>query len=327
MTDADEAAERQESLRREAWKWILHMTSGDATKGDIAALKRWRAESPRHAEAFARASGAWRTFGSAAESVARRNGLPPIKRAFGPGRAVTRRTVLGGAAVASAAAATVVIASPPLGLWPSFDELMAQYRTATGEQRRIALSGSGSVEMNTRTSLDLRPATARGDRIELIAGEAAFATGSRPVEVIAASGRASADDAQFNMRRDGAAVCVTCLVGIVQIEQRSQSATLQQKQQVSYSENGLGSIATIDAALATGWREGDLFFQDELLSRVIDELNRYRPGRIILMNQSLGRRRITAHFRLERIGVIVTQLQETFGVRVTSLPGGVVLVS
>ncbi len=50
-------------------------------------------------------------------------------------------------------------------------ELRADYRTGTGERRRVALADGASVELNTRTSVDLRTDLAI-PTIELISGEA-----------------------------------------------------------------------------------------------------------------------------------------------------------
>ena len=123
-----------------------------------------------------------------------------------------RRAFLGGAVAATAAVtAGVMVARPPLDLWPSFNELVADYRTGVGEQRKIALAERASIEMNTRTSLNIRGSGTDTDSIELIVGEAAVATGSRPVVVRAAGARISASNAQFTVRCDGPDVRVTCL--------------------------------------------------------------------------------------------------------------------
>ena len=327
MTAADRSKGELESLRREAWAKLLHITSGHATGTDVAALKVWCAQSPSHAEAFAQVSGRWRVLGAAIENVAptgrpTRAGADAITRA-----PIGRRSFLVGALGASAAGAAVMITRPPMGLWPSLGELAADYRTVTGERRHIALAASASLDMNTRTTLNVRAASSGGDQIELIGGEAAFATRSRPVEVIAGNGRAWADDAQFSVRHNGSDICVTCLEGLVHVWQDGRSATLQKRQQVVYDDRNLGHVQSVDPIIVTAWREGELLFQNERLARVIEEVNRYRPGRIILVNEALGQRRFTAQFRLDRLEVVITQLKATFGARVVSLPGGVVLVS
>lgn len=327
MTAADRSKSELESLRREAWIKLLHLTSGHASKADVAALKIWCAQTPRHAEVFAQVSGRWRVLGAAIENVAQ-TGHPMRAGTDASARApIGRRALLVGALGASAAGAAIMITRPPMGLWPSLGELAADYRTVTGERRHIALDERASLDMNTRTTLNVRPASGGGDQIELIGGEAAFATRSKPVEVLAGNGRAWADDAQFSVRRNGSDICVTCLEGFVHVQQEGRSATLQKKQQVIYDDRNLGQVQNVDPIIVTAWREGELLFQNERLARVIEEVNRYRPGRIILMNDALGQRRFTAQFKLDRLEVVITQLKATFGARVVSLPGGVVLVS
>lgn len=327
MTAADRSKSELESLRREAWIKLLHLTSGHASKADVAALKIWCAQTPRHAEVFAQVSGRWRVLGAAIENVAQ-TGHPMRAGTDASARApIGRRALLVGALGASAAGAAIMITRPPMGLWPSLGELAADYRTVTGERRHIALDERASLDMNTRTTLNVRPASGGGDQIELIGGEAAFATRSKPVEVLAGNGRAWADDAQFSVRRNGSDICVTCLEGFVHVQQEGRSATLQKKQQVIYDDRNLGQVQNVDPIIVTAWREGELLFQNERLARVIEEVNRYRPGRIILVNDALGQRRFTAQFKLDRLEVVITQLKATFGARVVSLPGGVVLVS
>jgi transmembrane sensor len=327
MMAADRSKGELEALRREAWTRLLHLTSGHASKADVAALKVWCAQSPGHAEVFAQVSGRWRVLGAAIENVAQ-TGRPMRTGADASARApIGRRALLVGALGASAAGAAIMITRPPMGLWPSLGEFAADYRTVTGERRRIALDAQASLDMNTRTTLNVRAASGGGDQIELIGGEAAFATRSRPVEVLAGNGRAWADDAQFSVRRNDSDICVTCLEGFVHVQQEGRSATLRKRQQVIYDDRSFGHVQNIDPTLVTAWREGELLFQNEPLARVIEEVNRYRPGRIILVNEALGQRRFTAQFKLDRLEVVITQLKATFGARVVSLPGGVVLVS
>ncbi len=314
MTDADNVRRGPDAIDDEAWRWVLIMTSGHATPNDIAELERWCKRSARHAEAYAEADKTWHLFGPAIKNVTRE-------------ATIGRRTVLGGMLAASAAGAAFVVARPPFGLWPSLGQLTSDYRTATGEQFRIALTDRASVDMNTRTSLNIRPTANDGNRVELIAGEAAIATNSKPIEVIAANGRAWADAAQFNVRYDGPEVCVSCLAGVVQVAQQGRSVSIEQKQQITYTADGFGVVASVDPAVVAGWQQGELFFEDEPLAQVVKEVNRYRPGRIVLLNDTLGQRRFTAHVKLNRLDVVITELQLTFGARVTSLPGGLVLIS
>jgi transmembrane sensor len=210
-------------------------------------------------------------------------------------------------------------------------EWRADYRTDTGEQRQIKLADAALVELNTRTSVNIRSPGDGRDRIELISGEAIIDARTREIEVIAGNGRTSATMAEFNVRCDGDATRVTCINGTVRVNHQGRFVDLQSKQQVVYqaqnSEAGsFGPAKTVDPDVVTGWRQGLLYFEDEPLSQVIEEVNRYRPGRIVLMNAELGRRRYTASFRLDRLEVVIPQLRSAFGARVRQLPGGFVLL-
>uniref|UniRef100_Q07NA9 Putative FecR n=1 Tax=Rhodopseudomonas palustris (strain BisA53) TaxID=316055 RepID=Q07NA9_RHOP5 len=323
MTESDN--QNMATREDEAFEWLTRLTSGEVTTGELQALALWRAQSPENEAAFVEAGKLWHSVKPAVERVARqRQGM--AAPSAGANMRLGRRAMLGGALAASAG---YLMVRPPLGLWSSLSELTSDYRTVTGQQRRVTTEGGATIELNTRTSIDIRLA---GDteRIELIAGEAAIATAARAarsIVALAGDGRATATDAMFNMRRDGSSVCVTCVSGTVLVEQRGVPVTLRQKQQVSYTDAGLGPLLEIDPAGVTAWQQGILAFHDEPLGRVVDEVNRYWPGKIIVANASLAKRPVTARFKLDRLEDAITQIQLVFHANVTRLPGGVVVLS
>jgi transmembrane sensor len=166
-----------------------------------------------------------------------------------------------------------------------------------------------------------------GQHIELVSGEATVLARSRKVELVAGEGRTAADIASFNVRYEGDAVCVTCLEGAIEVTQGQRATRLQQNQQLVYSAAEFGAPVAVDANAVTGWRDGDLNFDNETLARVIEEINRYRAGRIFLMNDALGRKRLTAHFKLAKLDLVIGQLQTAYGAHARQLPGGIVLIS
>jgi transmembrane sensor len=329
MNNTDRTIEL-DPLMREAVDWIHRLAAGTATVADGEAFKRWRRQSPAHAAAYAEASCLWQEFGPAARNLRLRGEIPPGLARVPPRSEVpTRRLILGGGLAAAAAACGCAVIKPPLDLWPSFAELAADYRTATGEQRKIALPGDVSVRLNTQTSIALRAADGSADRVELIAGEASFSTAEskRPLTVLAADGRAVASNAWFDVRRAGTAVCVTCTDGHVEVEYRTDATTIGPGQQARYDENGLGHVATIDSELVTAWQEGVLIFRLTPLSEVVEEVNRYRRGKVILLNAALGRKPVSGRFRIDHMDEILVRLDQAFGAKSRSLPGGIVLLS
>jgi transmembrane sensor len=298
-----------------------------ATELDAAAFKRWCHQSTAHAATFAEVNLLWDRSYAAARKIASAETQPvTVARHGNAGSRLGRRAFLGSAVAASAAAAMVVY--PPLRLWPSLPELTADYRTGVGEQRRIAVANDISVNLNVQTSLSIRSGDG-GEAVELIAGEAAVLTGSpaKPFVLIAAEGRAIASRAHFNVRHDRSDVCVTCLDGEVRVEHGGKVATLRQRQQVLYGGRGLEQVVTIDPVVVKAWQEGMLVFRNESLDRVIDEVNRYRSGKIVLMNRRLGRRSVEASFQIDRLDDIIALVRDAYDAKVTRLPGGIVLLS
>ena len=327
MTERNEQSQAFEAPSREAANWLMLMTSGEATTGDVQALNAWRARSGKHAEAFAETARLWQLIGPAVEAVAE-------IEATGPGwtrvrRLVSRRAFLAGACAASGAAVVAGTVHPPFGLWPSASDLAADYRTGTGEQRHLALGDGVSLELNTATSVNVRGSD-EGREIDLISGEVAVAAQAPtqiPVTVLASGGRTSASDSAFNIRRVGEKVRVTCVAGVVQVGYGGRMTTVRQHQQITYDDDGMAGAVDADPTLVTAWQKGMLIFRNEPLAQVIDEVNRYRRGRIILLNSALGERLVTARFKLDRLDEVVTQVQQVFGAQLRSLPGEIILVS
>jgi transmembrane sensor len=147
-----------------------------------------------------------------------------------------------------------------------------------------------------------------------------------PVVVVAGDGRVSAGQGVFDLRRDGGKVAVTCISGEVRVDCSGKSAVLQPRQQVAYDGHGLGTVAGVDAAAVDAWRRGFLVFENTPVTDVVAEINRYRRGRIILMDSALGRLPLDATFRLDRIDEAVPKIAHVFGAKMRALPGGIVLL-
>ncbi|NVO13583.1 MAG: FecR domain-containing protein [Rhodoplanes sp.] len=313
-------------VKREALTWMRRLGSGEMTRADLDALDRWRMASEGHRRAFAEANLFWDVLGQVArEAKARGHAGEPSRLAFGT--RIGRRAFLAGAAAATIA---YVVVQPPLGLWPSLAELGADYRTATGEQRQLAIRPGLTVDMNTQTSL-VAPATG-GTRhaLELVSGQIAVsvqAPDAQPLRVAAAQVQIEADRADFDVRRDGSFVCVTCTEGVVRVTRSSSVTVLTAGQQQTYDGDAQARVVAIDPTVVTAWKRGMIIFRDVPLAQVIAEINRYRPGRIVLLNKALADRTVVAGFRLDQIGEAVDYLSRAIGARARSLPGGVVLLT
>jgi transmembrane sensor len=317
-------------LKEEARMWLRRLTSGEATEWDAQAFTRWKQASAAHARAFDEARRQWQALGPAIGLLLQNDPAAATQHERNMRRAQPgRRLFLRVAAGAVAAVAGAAIVHPPLQLWPSFDEWQADARTAKGEQRQLAIGGGVSVTLNTQTSIRRDVADASGGALELIGGEAAvdLAAGAAPFSVAAGSGRSTAREGQFEVRHLDGRVCVTCLRGTVQITHALGQASLAPRQQLVYDNDSFGTVAAVDGEAVSAWRRGELIFRQTPLMQVIDEINRYRPGRVVLAASGQKNSTVNGRFSIAALDSALVQLQYSFGLQARRLPGGVVVLS
>jgi transmembrane sensor len=89
----------------------------------------------------------------------------------------------------------------------------------------------------------------------------------------------------------------------------------------------MAAVSAVDPAQAGAWRSGAVVFRQTALTDAVAEINRYRPGRVVLLNKELGQRRVSGQFQIARLDLAIDRIQEAFGANVRKLPGGVVLLS
>jgi transmembrane sensor len=147
------------------------------------------------------------------------------------------------------------------------------------------------------------------------------------VSVVAGAGRLLAQSARFNVRHTDDAVCVTCLAGAVEVVWQRRRQTLDAGQQLVYDERGVQAVTAAPKGEASAWRTGALSFAGQPLSQVVDEINRYRPGRVLLRNPELGRRLVRMRFSIRQMDGALAMIRDLYGAQMTSLPGGIVLLS
>ncbi|WP_341021130.1 FecR family protein [Brevundimonas diminuta] len=315
MTDR-EIRDDDDALLVEAADWLVCLTSGEATEDDAARLAEWRAASPAHEDAFREIAGV-RDYARVASTTKK----PAM---------VSRRAVLGGSTGALAVLATFGLVRPPLGLWPSFAELTADHRTAIGERFAFAPVAGVKVEMNSRTAVSLIAASGDGHQgISLVTGEAFItaATLSEPFQVVAGRMRARASTARFNVQMLAGGVRAACVSGEVACSGGGASVLLRANEQVTFAQDGTASRVRVDGRKATAWRQGLLVFEGAPLADVVDQINLYRSGRIVLTNNAIGSLPVNAVFHTNRIDDAVPQIEQLLNLRVRHLTGGVVLMS
>lgn len=323
---------RAPELDAQAQAWVRKLATGAARPRDARALKRWCETSEAHAQAFRKAYGQWRALRPAAVLAGQHDSeLARLRSASAsslPTAVLSRRRMLGGAMAMAVTGIGVALVKPPLELWPSVESLRADIRTGAGEQRRLALAPSVTVDLNTRSSVALHAADGAASGIELIDGELSVdaAHAAHPFTVTAGQGQAWTTDGRFEVRWRTDGICVTCLDGRVQVAAGGREATLWPAQQIGYDRHVLGAPRQIDVAALSPWREGVLSFRGTALTEVVAEINRYRPGRVLLLARALGDKPVSGRFVIADLDQALVQIQRLFRLERTALPGGIVLL-
>lgn len=305
--NADGASER---LLEEAADWLVGLVSGRATPEDATRLAAWRARSTAHEAAFREVAGVRSYAVIASQST----------------KPVDRRTLLaaaGGGALALFAG--IGLARPPLGLWPSYDELMADHRTAIGSRLALQPTPGVDVELSSRTAVSLID---DGHGMRLISGISYVAAGPQAgiFRVRTKGVRIAARDADFNVQALANHERVACVRGTIRCEIAGRLTVLAANQALWLDADGIVRRGAVDAGKESAWRHGLLVFEGTPLGDVVDQINLYRPGRVVLTNARLGELPLNAVFHIAQIDNSIAQIEQLANVHARYVAGGVVLL-
>lgn len=313
------AAGNGEILFDQASAWFFRLRAPDATAADRADFQAWLAAGPDRARAWAEVEALMadlRRPAAQARAALVTKGRYPV---------ASRRGRLGGMVAAACCLMIVLALGAAFGPQPVWlDRLRADHVTGVGERQAVVLPDGSRIELNTDTALSVA-ITETGRRITLWRGEAWFDvvpdTG-RPFVVTAGQDAVSVLGTAFAVARRGLDLRVDVARGLVEVAAgRPLPARLRlgAGQGVELTAGGPGPVHAVDGATVFAWRRGQLVFLDQPLSQVVAELNRYRPGRIIVLDRALADRRVTGVFELDRLDAAPTAFERTLGVRTSTL--------
>jgi transmembrane sensor len=314
-------------LKQQAWDWLRLLASGRASDLDARAFARWVRTSPFHQASYDEAKRRWDVLQAATGVLLQSDPVLAAARARAQRPVlVQRRAVFG--ALAAAAVGGVAVGVPLLGAL-STASAAREEQTVAGEQRALEQVGHVQVTLNTRTHTRRQIDRGQTLGLELLDGEAAvdFRETGRPFSIAAGNGISTAESGRFEVRHLDGKVRVTCLEGAVRILHPSAPRALQARQQAVYDAHAVSGVAAIDPAVVSAWRRGQLVFHQTRLAEALQEIGRYRMGRIVLMNDKVRDKAVTGHFDIAALDLALTQLQHVFGLTARALPGGVLLLS
>lgn len=307
---------------QEASAWIARLQADDVTAEDRASFKAWRQTHPLHGRIFDDIAGTWNRF-AAARSVVR-------AVAFGQSmseaasrveeRRVVSRTQLRHAAWAAVAAAVAIGLGWLVYLRGTPESI---YATAMGEHATILLPDGSTLELDSGSRA--RVAFSKARRVvHLDRGEAFFSVthdSQRPFWVVGGGSWVRDVGTAFNVDLHGTSLQVTVSEGKVRLgainpllQHFQIDALLSEAPALSLLTAGhqadlhgttvaIRSLRPAELLHAISWRTGTLYFEDQPLSEIAQELGRYTPLHIVIPDEHLRQLPIAGTFDATPRGV------------------------
>jgi transmembrane sensor len=299
MSRFEDLPEGTDQRLAEAASWRLKLNeAGIATSLEFEA---WLKEAGSQA-AWEQISTPWSYFDHVAHApemmAARQAALDDAKRTS---RRVARPLLI--RRLTGAVAASLLIGAMVAGgYW--WSTRPNDYQTAVGERRVILLSDGSKLSLDADSEVTVRYGV--HDRsLHLLKGQARFDVAhdkTRPFSVIAGRQKVIATGTAFNIDMAGAKVLVTLIEGhVVVVDEESEAALprvieLRAGQQLSSKPHALPEVAQANVQRVTAWTIGQLMFDDEPLSSVVQRVNRYGGTQIVITDPRVGAMRISGVF-------------------------------
>ncbi|CAO3425813.1 FecR family protein [Azospirillum doebereinerae] len=341
-TDGPEAAgpyRHADPIVDAALNWFVAFQGGPPDAATLAAYRVWREDDPRHAQAFDRLaamSGLPELHAATLAAAPPPPAVsPPAVVPFAPAQKIRPRPAPRRAWWGSAAAA-VFLAVIGLNLVPDLTlRWTADHRTEAGERREIALPDGSRLLLDTGSAVALNFAEGRRS-VRMLRGEGYFdvvSDPSRPFRVTGGFSAVEVTGTAFAVRADDAADAVVLERGRVIVSPLDGTAgglaggavTLAPGDRVTADARGLSPVARAETGTALAWREGRYIFHQQPFAAVVDNLRRYYPGLIVVLDHRTDGERVSGNYRLDDPAAALRSVAAIAGVRMTTLPGGIII--
>ena len=245
--------------------------------------------------AWQQVNGAWAMFDTLAHEpemiAARQAALGDAKRA---GARLSMPRVMRPLAAIAAVLLIAAVAGVGSYTWLNRPD---DYQTAAGERRVVTLADGSRLSLDASSEVTVQYRKHARD-LHLLKGQARFDVAhdkSRPFSVVAGNQRVIATGTAFNIDMAGPKVFVTLIEGHVVVvnEDNAGRWELRAGQQLAALPALPPHIAPANTAKVTAWTIGQIVFDDEPLSSVVERVNRYSSTRILIADPGVAQMRIS----------------------------------
>ena len=282
------------SREEQAAEWLVLVTSGSAAASDVADCEAWQAADPRNRAAYEELSAFYRSdlLGTAVRNTQTGVGSPTRR----PTRRRSPLPPLSWAAAGLAACLCIAFVANEWSRWTS------DFSSQVGEIKQIALDEGSAMILDSDSAAD-RQFTADLRRIDLRKGRVhldVVSDPSRPFIVEAGGLEVNVTGTAFDVQLldDGLRVAVEHgAVTVGQTDAEAQPAVLSAGQTAVFG--GDGTILFRNDTARFDWRHGRFKFRRETVAAVMKRLERYIPGRIVVMDAEIAGQRINGSYPLD----------------------------
>lgn len=213
----------------------------------------------------------------------------------------------------------------------NLDVYFSDYHTETGQQRQITLADGSQILMNTQTAVSVDYADQRRT-IRLHQGEVYFKVApdaKRPFVVETDKGQAQALGTEFDVKRSECETAVTVFEHAIKITTANGKILdkLVAGQRAVFNEDLPILTEKVDIARAKSWRKRRMVFQNRTLAEVVAELERYRPGRIVILGSAIKNLRLTGVFGTENTDIALHTIEQSLPVKINTFTDRLVVLS
>jgi transmembrane sensor len=319
----------QSNLEKIAIAWYARM-NGEPSAEDRHDFNAWLHADPAHEQAYAALESLCPQAEEASRKLAEEDAeeLSVYLRKLEEGKA--RRRV---SRVLPVAVLLLTLSVAALWTWlerPNlFQDISADAVAAIGERRQVDLPDGSKALLDADTALKFVDDPA-ARHIRLLRGRAFFdiISGEKPFIVTAGGGEVRVFGTRFDVSMRGDDVIVNLEEGRVTVrsEKLGRQEDLLPGDRVRYDDAAMSSVSKVNVADAMAWREGRYVFEQTRLADVVDEIERYRGGRILVFGRGLSDRLISGTLPLDRPEAALSSLQASAGFAITHLGGRVVIL-
>jgi transmembrane sensor len=300
--------------RDEAIEWWVRLDGDDLSAAERRRFEAWLSNSAENHDAFVDICALWGELDSLKPIIRKSQAVGGGSRAHGRGGRSQQRIW----ALAAGVVAAVV------ALWLAIPG--ADFRAPAGENRTVRLADGSTVVLASGSAMNMRYSKGRRE-LDLVEGEAWFEVqpdAARPFVVRAGTGTATALGTAFDVRKREDRVEVAVLESRVAVDSGMRSSgspvIVAAGQRIVYSATSAPSAATTaDVDSLTAWRRGRLVFEAQPLGQVVEDLNRFRRGIIVITDDQLKRRVVSGVFTLDRDADVAAALEQTLAVKTTRI--------